>query len=115
MQRGRLTRRQALAVREAAGGLCHICQAPIGIGQRWHIDHVKPLWLGGLDELGNMAPAHDRCHISKTSMEAGTRAKSDRARARHLGIKKFQPRPLPGTIASGWKRKMRTGKWERRK
>lgn len=113
MIRGRLTRRQAVRIFDAAGGACHICAQPISPGQHWHIDHLKPLWLGGTDDESNMRPAHDRCHISKTSMEAGTRAKSDRARARHLGIKKYHPRPIPGTKASGWKHKF-TGGWIKR-
>ena len=113
MTRRHLSRRETVAVFDAAGGVCRICAQAITAGQRWHVDHIKPLWLGGADELANMAPLHDRCHMSKTAIEARDRAKGNRVRQKHLGIPKRKARPLPGTIASGWRHRM-SGKWERR-
>ncbi len=73
----------------AASGLCHICGLQIyAIKQRWDVEHVKPLWLGGTDDESNMRPAHINCHASKSADEAPQRAKSNRIRARRIGIRK---------------------------
>ena len=61
---------------------------------------------GGADDETNMGPAHEKCAIVKTSGEAPVKAKSDRIKANNLGIKKTSKRPMPGSKASGWKRKM---------
>ena len=81
--------------------------------QKWDVDHWHPLWLGGEDTEANMKPLHVACHVGKTSGEAPIRAKSNRVRAKHLGLRKRQSKPMVGTRASGWKHKM-DGTWERR-
>jgi hypothetical protein len=43
--------------------VCGICRYPILDGQRWHLDHVLPVSLGGL--VGPKQPAHESCNISK--------------------------------------------------
>jgi 5-methylcytosine-specific restriction protein A len=87
MTRRSLTKLQRVRVFDAAGGICHLCKAKIHVGERWDVEHVKPLSMGGADDEANMAPAHVSCHRIKTSAEAGPRAKADRIRARHLGIR----------------------------
>lgn len=73
-----------------ANGICCLCDTPIlaSLGEKWIVEHVKPLWLGGDDDETNMKPAHYDCAIEKTRKESPVKAKSDRVRARHLGIKK---------------------------
>ncbi len=88
MKRRRLTALQRTRVFDARGGVCHLCTRKIAVGEKWHIDHIKPLWLGGEDVGSNMAPVHTECHVEKTGDEHTVRAKGDRVRARHLGIKK---------------------------
>ncbi|MFC0282420.1 HNH endonuclease [Camelimonas abortus] len=106
MKRKSLTAAQRVRVFDAAGGVCHICSLRIQVGEPWDVEHCKPLWLGGADEPSNMRPAHIRCHAVKTAGEAKTRAKTDRVRAIHLGIKPKSRNPIPGSKASGWKRRM---------
>lgn len=114
MSRRPLTRAKRVRIWNAANGICHICKLPIdGTKDKWDAEHIKPIWLGGADDESNMAPAHKRCHAPKTAQEAAPRAKSNRIRARHMGIRKTQPRPIPGTKASGWRHRM-DGTWERR-
>ena len=112
MNRRRLTSLQRTRIFDAASGRCWLCGEKIMIGEAWDVEHRKPLWLGGEDEPTNLSPAHTKCHKSKTADEAPVRAKSDRIRARHVGARK-QRRPMIGSRASGWKRKM-SGEWERR-
>ncbi len=72
-----------------ASGICHICHTFIDATKHpWHVEHVTPLWLGGADDESNMRPAHIDCHASKSADEAPQRAKSNRIRARRIGIKK---------------------------
>lgn len=88
MTRRSLTKLQRVRVFDESGGICHLCKAKIHVGERWDVEHVKPLSMGGADDETNMAPAHVGCHAEKTKAEAGPRAKADRIRARHLGIRK---------------------------
>jgi 5-methylcytosine-specific restriction protein A len=87
MRRNR-TALQRTRIFDAQGGICHICERKIAVGEKWQLDHIKPLWLGGEDTDWNTAPAHVDCHAGKTGDEHTVRAKGDRVRARHLGIKK---------------------------
>lgn len=92
MSRRKLTDNQRTAVFEAAKGLCHICKQPILIPkEKWDVEHIKPLWLDGLDAPVNWAPAHDHCHREKTAREAFERAHGKRAKAKHLGARERKP------------------------
>jgi 5-methylcytosine-specific restriction enzyme A len=90
MKRRRLSRLQRTKIFDDAGALCCICGARINAerGERWIVEHVVPLWANGADDETNMRPAHEKCAIAKTVAEAPVKAKSDRIRAKHLGIKK---------------------------
>jgi hypothetical protein len=113
MKRRILSTTDRVRIFQAHGGRCCICGGEIGI-KAWFVEHIKPLWLGGPDEEANMGPAHVRpCAVFKTKQEARVRAKTYRQRARHLGIKRRKGRPMPGTIASGWRKKF-DGTVERR-
>lgn len=106
MKRRRITAAMRVRIFDAAGGVCCLCDLPIDPQkQRWIVEHVKPLWLGGGDDEGNMRPAHQDCAVAKTAREAAARAKTARVRARHLGIRR-RHRPLPGGRNSPWKKKI---------
>lgn len=91
-----LTRLARRRIFDNAEGVCCLCGLPIHAsrGDKIVIEHLKPLWLGGADDETNMRPAHYRCAIAKTVGEAPVKAKSDRVRAKHLGIRK--PRTIRG-------------------
>ena len=70
--RKRLTPRQRLSVWEREKGICCICHAPIdGVREKWIVEHVIALELGGLDDESNMAPAHKACAAAKTGGKDG--------------------------------------------
>lgn len=105
MKRRRLSNRDRVKIFEAAGGKCHLCGRKIQVGEPWDADHDDPLWLGGADDLTNIKPAHERCHLQKSRADNGKRAKSDRVKAKHTGA--YRPKiTLPGSRRSPWKRKM---------
>jgi 5-methylcytosine-specific restriction protein A len=89
MKRKPLTKLQRVKLFDDHQGVCVICHFKIdaSLGAKWIVEHVKPLWLNGEDDVRNMGPAHYSCARQKTSEEAPVRAKSDRVRARHLGIR----------------------------
>lgn len=99
---------QRLKVFEAAGGVCHLCELRIQVGQPWDVEHVRPLALLGDDDAANMRPAHKDCHATKTKADAASWSKAKRMKAKHLGIKKpggFR-KPPPGYNA--WTRRIET-------
>lgn len=100
-----LSRLARVRIFDKAGGACCICHLKIHAPkQKWGVEHIKPLWLSGADDESNMGPAHWDCMIEKTVSEAPIKAKSDRQRANHLGIRK--PSTFPGSRNSRWKRKI---------
>lgn len=105
IKRKSLSRLARVRIFDNSLGVCCLCCRVIRSGEKWIVEHVKPLWLGGADDETNMAPAHFQCGVEKTCGEAPVKAKTDRQRAAHLGIRKRQARPMPGTKASGWSKK----------
>ena len=116
-----MSKRRALSTRERVrlfhlhGGICHICETKIdGSREGWEIEHVISLAMGGEDKDGNMKPAHWKCHKKKTAeVDAPRLAQAKRREAKHIGAKAPSKRPLPGSKASRWKKRM-DGTVERR-
>ncbi|BAQ18356.1 HNH endonuclease [Methyloceanibacter caenitepidi] len=110
-----LTRKQKADIFVREDGICHICGERIdAVKEPWHADHVIPRAISGKDTLEEYKPAHLDCHGEKTSQDRKDIAKCDRIRADRLGVPKTRKgRPLPGTKASGWKKRM-DGSVERR-
>lgn len=89
--------------------VCHICKGEIDLAiSSWEAEHPVPYALGGRE----VWPAHWRCHKAKTASDTSEIAKGKRMRERNLGIRR-SARPIAGSKASGWKRKM-SGEVERR-
>jgi 5-methylcytosine-specific restriction protein A len=104
--RKRLTRKQRMEMHDRHGATCVVCLEPIPAGEPFIDEHVIPLAIGGSNDPDNRGPAHVSCAKIKTARDQAIIAKVVRVRARHLGIKKQSSRPIPGSKASGWKRKM---------
>jgi 5-methylcytosine-specific restriction endonuclease McrA len=108
MKRKRITTRDRLRLFEEKRGICHHCGGKVQAGQAWDLSHVIPLEAGGEDEWHNYDVIHrDPCHRQRTAkIDAPVIAKVRRIRANHLGAKTPTRNPLPGSRASGFKRKM---------
>jgi hypothetical protein len=105
-QRSRLSPRVRLAIWERAKGICVLCDRRIdGVRERWIIEHIRALELGGQDEPDNMGPAHAACAQSKTRDDHRRAAKAKRQKIQHLGAAKTK-RPLPCGRQSRWKKKI---------
>lgn len=110
-----LTRRQRIAAHDREGGRCCVCLQPIAPGEPFIDEHLIPLAIGGSNDRDNRGIAHIPCAKVKTARDQKIIAKASRQRAKFLGIKKkAKGRPLPGTKASGLKKRM-DGTVERRR
>jgi 5-methylcytosine-specific restriction endonuclease McrA len=102
--RRKLTPRQRLKVWERTGGVCVLCERKIdAVRERWIVEHIRALELGGADHLTNMGPAHEACAVDKTRDDHRRAARAKRQKIRHLGAD-VSKRPLPCGRNSPWKR-----------
>lgn len=86
--------------------ICHLCNQRISPGRDpWEADHIKRHAEGGEESAENLWPAHEACHAAKSRKDASEVAKGKRVAAKHYGIKR-SARPMPGSKASRWKRKI---------
>src|SRR5690349_12968586 len=93
--RHKLTPRQRLRVWETTRGICVLCGRRIdGVRERWIVEHLRALELGGADELANMGPAHEACAVDKTRDDHRRAARAKRQKIRHIGAE-VAKRPLP--------------------
>lgn len=83
-------------------GICHISKRAIRPGDEWHCDHIVALINGGENREGNLAPALKYPHREKTARDVAEKAKIERIRKRHLGIK----RPRTMTAWRNFKREV---------
>jgi 5-methylcytosine-specific restriction endonuclease McrA len=52
------------------GGACHYCTTPLRLEGPWHVEHMLPRSLGGLDEIGNLVAACVPCNLAKSDRTA---------------------------------------------
>jgi 5-methylcytosine-specific restriction endonuclease McrA len=88
-----------------ANGYCERCTCKLMAG---HIefDHVIPLAVGGESNLANCACVCTNCHKGKTRRDQADIGKARRRERKHIGIRKAQCRPMPGTKRSGIRKRM---------
>ncbi len=106
MSRKRWTTLRRARLFDSHNGLCHICGLKIdAVRDGFEVEHIIPLAMGGADDETNVAPAHVACHRTKTTKDSRQIAKANRVRAKHNGAARPKS-TLPGSKASGWKRKI---------
>lgn len=94
-------------------GICHLSGRRIRPGEAWDLDHIVAIVNGGQHRETNLAPALRDKHREKTAADVAEKSRVYRKAANHAGIKTRKGRPMPGSRASGIKRKM-NGQVERR-
>jgi hypothetical protein len=103
--------RVRLRVFERFGGTCFLSGRKIQAGDQWDCDHALALINGGEHRESNLVPVLRIEHRKKTAKDVALKAKNDRVRKRHLGIRK--PSRFPCSRDSRWKKKI-DGTVERR-
>lgn len=74
-------------IRARQGNLCALTGIELRPGVKVEYDHIVPLWLGGANSESNLQAVVSEAHKRKTAAEAKVRAKCNRTRKAHLGIK----------------------------
>jgi hypothetical protein len=88
-KRRAMSPQRRLRIFEAAAGVCILCNVKIdGVKEKWIVEHLRPLGLGGADEDGNCGPAHETCRREKDKADVASIAKAKRSKARHVGAKR---------------------------
>ena len=108
----RISDRVRVRVFARHAGRCHCCGRIIRVAEKWDCDHITALINGGEHRESNLAPILVEHHRAKTVADVNIKSKTYQSRKRRLGLKKSK-RPIIGSKASGWKRKM-SGEWVRR-
>lgn len=98
--------RVKVRVFERHGGRCHISGRIIRAGEAWDLDHIVALCNGGEHREMNLAPALAAPHKVKTAADVAEKATVYRKRVKHLGIESRKGRPMPGSRASGLRKRM---------
>lgn len=98
-----------LRIWEAHKGVCILCGQKIdGVREKWIVEHVQALVLGGSDTDDNCGPAHETCRRVKDKADVADGARAKRRKARHLGIKKPSTWRKPPPGYNHWTRKIET-------
>lgn len=116
MSRREFPKAVKVAAFQRANGHCENpeCGARLTVG-KFHYDHVLADGLGGEPTLDNCACLCSACHSAKTGRHDVPKiAKAKRQHAGHIGARKPTSRPIPGSKASGWRKRM-DGTAERRR
>lgn len=90
------------------------CKRKLRAGDEPQYDHIVALCNGGQNRESNFQLLCAWCHKEKTGDDVAEKSLVYRKQLSHGGIKsKPKGRPMPGTKASGWRKKM-NGQIERR-
>lgn len=107
--RGPMGQMRRLRIWEAHKGVCILCGAKIdGVREKWIVEHVRALVLGGADDDSNCAPAHEDCRRVKDKADVKSAAKAKRMKAKHLGIKGRSSWPKAPPGYNPWTRRIET-------
>lgn len=96
-----------------ANGKCAECGRKPRAGDKPEYDHILALCNGGENRESNLRILCSWCHDAKTRKDVAEKSLNRRVQAKRLGFHKPKGRPMPGSKASGWKRRL-DGTVERR-
>lgn len=66
MARRSFSKKDRARIFASAGGVCHLCEGAITVGEAWEIEHVIAWEFTRDDSDENLRPAHIKCHREKT-------------------------------------------------
>jgi len=79
--------RVRLRVFERCKGLCHACNRKIGPGDRWTLEHLTALILGGENRESNLGLTCEWCLPGKNAEDQAAKSKLAKISKRHRSIK----------------------------
>lgn len=105
--------RVRLRVFEKFNKCCGGCGMPL-MGKRWTCDHVIALINDGENRESNLQPLGDACcNPEKNKADVAEKSMVARVKKKHYGVRGRKGRPMPGTRASGIRKRMdgRVERW----
>ncbi len=104
--------RVRMRVFEKKGGRCHACTRRVSAGERWICEHIVALINDGENRERNLGVTCSNCLPAKNAADVSEKSLVARIAKKHLGIKR-KSRPMPGTRASGIRKRMsgKVTKW----
>jgi len=86
---------------------CAVCGGYIATGVPWTCDHTVAIVNGGENRESNLRVICNKlCLKPKDRADVAEKSRTYKKRAAHYGIKRRKGRPMPGSRASGLKKKM---------
>lgn len=77
-KRKKIDKKQAARLFLLHNGICCNCGKQIRTGEKWFIEHVDALVLGGKETDDNRRPSHvEKCKAKKDAADAAARSKRD--------------------------------------
>lgn len=104
--RRKMTKARRVAIFLAANGICCLCDCQITPNESWFIEHPEALNLGGSDDDKDLRPAHTRCKPAKDAADKALIAERNAVIDKGCEQRPRKGRPMPGTRASGIRRRM---------
>lgn len=98
----RVPDRVRIRVLERYGNKCYLTGREIRPGDKWEIEHVVSLILGGQNRETNLAPALAAPHKLKTAVEMAVKSKIAKVKKKHFGLGKSKA----GSFQSRFKKKL---------
>ncbi len=105
--------RVRVRVFERMNGRCGVCTRKIRAGEPWTCEHLVALINGGENRETNLGVTCQNCLPAKNAADVAEKSAVYRKKAKHLGAGSTAARPIPGSKASPWKKRM-DGTVERR-
>lgn len=112
MNRQEFSRKVKAAAFLRADGWCELCPTKLAPG-KFQYHHIKEANDGGEPTLANCLVVCTACHVPLTAVYVKETRKAERQRDRHIGAFPKSKRPMPGSRASGLRKRM-DGTVERR-
>ena len=108
MTRRKFTRKTKREAFERCGGRCEGCGILFRAGINIEYDHRSPDYFEGPNTLENCQVLCRPCHVLKTGGDMKNIARAERILYKAAGMrgKSLRGRPMPGTKASGIKKKL---------
>lgn len=106
-ERGNMTRARATRIFLSRNGVCCLCGGQIRAhADSWFIEHPEALNLGGSDDDKDLWPAHTKCKPAKDAADKALISDRNRVITKNCEDAPRRSRPLPGTRASGIRKRM---------
>ena len=85
---------------------CANCGRKIAVGESWECDHKQALINHGENRESNLQPLCSICFVPKNAKDVGEKSAAYEVRSKAYGMKERKGPPMPGSRASGWKKKI---------